>query len=87
MRSVPQGWAGSVSDWIDDSLVLQAIVRTREAVREAGGSAIVEHCPLSLKKQIDVWGGHPEGLEVMRRIKQKFDPLGILSPGRFVGGI
>ena len=80
-------WAGSVSDWIDESLVLETIVRTKEAVREAGGSAVVEHCPLSLKKQIDVWGGHPEGIEIMRRIKHKFDPLGILSPGRFVGGI
>ena len=80
-------WAGSVSDWIDESLVLETIVRTREVVREAGGSAVIEHCPLSLKKQIDVWGGHPEGIEIMRRIKHKFDPLGILSPGRFVGGI
>ena len=80
-------WAGSVSHLIDESLVLEAIVRTREVVREAGGSAVVEHCPLSLKKQIDVWGGHPEGIDIMRRIKLLFDPLGILSPGRFVGGI
>ena len=80
-------WTGSVSDWIDESVVLETIIRTTSLVREAGGSAIVEHCPLSLKKQIDVWGGIPEGIEIMRRIKQKFDPLGILNPGRFVGGI
>ena len=80
-------WTGSVSDWIDDSLVLETILRVRTVVREAGGSVVIEHCPLSLKKQIDVWGGHPEAIEIMRRIKQKFDPLGILSPGRFVGGI
>ena len=78
-------WASSVSQWIDDSLVLNAIVRTRELAREAGGTALVEHCPLSLKRQIDVWGDQPGGMEIMRRIKQKFDPLGILSPGRFVG--
>ena len=80
-------WAGSVGDWIDESLVLETIIRTREVVQEVGGSAVVEHCPLSLKKQIDVWGSHPEGIEIMRGIKQKFDPLGILNPGRFVGGI
>ena len=80
-------WAGSVSDWIDESLVLETIVRTREVVREAGGSAVIEHCPLSLKQHLDVWGAHPEGIEIMRSIKQKFDPLGILNPGRFVGGI
>jgi glycolate oxidase FAD binding subunit len=27
------------------------------------------------------------GLEVMRSIKRRFDPAGLLSPGRFVGGI
>ena len=80
-------WAGPVSHLIDESLALEALVRTREVAKEAGGSAVVEHCPFSLKRQIDVWGGHPRGIEIMRRIKQKFDPLGILNPGRFVGGI
>ena len=80
-------WAGSVSDWIEDSLVLETILRTRQLAREAGGFATVEQCPLSIKKQIDVWGEHPDGMDIMRRIKQKFDPQGILNPGRFLGGI
>jgi len=75
----------SVSDWMDDSLVLDAIFRIRELTRVAGGTTLVEHCPFPLKKQIDVWGDHPQGMEIMRRIKQKFDPLGILNPGRFAG--
>ena len=80
-------WAGSVSDWLDDGAVLQAILKIRGIVREAGGNTLVEFCPLTLKKQIDVWGGQPGGMEVMHRLKQKFDPLGIMSPGRFVGKI
>ena len=80
-------WADSIADWLDDGLVLQAILKIRGIAREAGGSAIVEFCPLSLKKQIDVWGDQPGGMEIMHRIKQKFDPLRILSPGRFVGKI
>ena len=80
-------WSGSVSDWIDDSLVLQTILRARQLAREAGGFAMVEHCPLAIKKQIDVWGEHSHGMEIMRRIKQKFDPLAILNPGRFLGRI
>ena len=72
---------------IDDSQVLHTIAEAQDAARREGGSALVEFCPLPLKKQIDVWGPHPQGLEVMRRIKQNFDPLGILSPGRFVGGL
>lgn len=78
-------WSGSVSDWMDDSLVLAAIFRTRELAREAGGTALVERCPLPLKKQLDVWGDQPQGMDIMRRIKQKFDPQGILNPGRFAG--
>jgi glycolate oxidase FAD binding subunit len=40
-----------------------------------------------LKRQIQVWGEPPDSLEIMRNIKQKFDPAGILNPGRFMGGI
>ena len=80
-------WPGSVGDRLDDGLVSQAILKVRGIAREAGGGAMVEFCPLSLKKQIDVWGDQPGGMEIMHRIKQKFDPLGIMSPGRFVGKI
>ena len=80
-------WAGPVSEWIEDSLVLETLLRARRVAGEAGGHAVVEQCPVSLKKQIDVWGGQPEAVEIMRRLKRKFDPAGILNPGRFVGGI
>ncbi len=33
------------------------------------------------------WGADPPGLAVMRAVKARFDPAGILQPGRFVGGI
>jgi glycolate oxidase FAD binding subunit len=33
------------------------------------------------------WGPPPQGLEVMRRIKNEFDPFNTLNPGRFVPGI
>ena len=35
---------------------------------------------------MDVWGP-VRGLEVMRRIKDQFDPDGRMSPGRFVGAL
>ena len=66
---------------------LSAIQRVREAARTLGGTAVVEHCPQPVKALIDVWGDTPAGaeMEIMQRIKRKFDPSGILNPGRFMG--
>jgi glycolate oxidase FAD binding subunit len=70
-----------------DQPVLDAIQKTRQIAGRYGGSAVVEQCPLSVKRQIDVWGDAPDSLDVMRSIKDRFDPGGILNPGRFLGGI
>ena len=64
---------------------LDAISAVRQVARNSGGAAVVEHCPTDIKKGVDVWGEEPEGMEIMRRIKSKFDPEGILNPGRFLG--
>ena len=66
---------------------LSAIQRVREAARTLGGTAVVEHCPQPVKALIDVWGDTPTGaeMEIMQRIKRKFDPSGTLNPGRFMG--
>jgi glycolate oxidase FAD binding subunit len=66
---------------------MAAIERVRELATAAGGNAIVEQCPAAVKRDIDVWGGAPQDIEMMRRVKERFDPSGILNPGRFVGGI
>jgi len=39
-----------------------------------------------VKAAVDVWGP-VRGLDLMRRVKDQFDPHRVLSPGRFVGGI
>ena len=42
--------------------------------------------PAAVRALVDLWGLVP-GLDLMRRLKQELDPRGLLSPGRFVGGI
>ena len=64
---------------------VDAVRRARELAGRLGGSAVVEQCPLPVKQQLDVWGDSFQGMEIMRRIKNKFDPSGTLNPGRFVG--
>ena len=48
---------------------------------------MVECCPAELKAEIDVWGPPGDDFEIMRKLKHAWDPKGILSPGRFVGGL
>jgi glycolate oxidase FAD binding subunit len=60
----------------------------REGLGPEGGGVVVERAPVHLKAGFDVWGSiHPELLAIMSRLKQQFDPSGILNPGRFVGGL
>jgi glycolate oxidase FAD binding subunit len=48
--------------------------------------AVVLDAPEALRA--DPWGASPGGeLDLMRRIKARFDPAGTCNPGRFVGGI
>ena len=38
-----------------------------------------------VKRQTEVWGPTTQPLDIMKKIKQRFDPNGILNPGRFWG--
>jgi glycolate oxidase FAD binding subunit len=60
-----------------------AVSRLRQSLPR-GASAVVLDGP----SELDRWGGH-EGpaVELMRRVKQRFDPAGSCNPGVFVGGI
>jgi glycolate oxidase FAD binding subunit len=40
--------------------------------------------PDSLRREIGAWGSPPPTLELMRRLKNAFDPERTLNPGRFV---
>jgi glycolate oxidase FAD binding subunit len=41
--------------------------------------------PPAWKRGLDVWGRLPEGFEVMRSLRQQFDPQRTINPGRFAG--
>jgi glycolate oxidase FAD binding subunit len=64
-----------------------AVVTLREGL-PAGTVAAVLDGPAELRGQLDPWGT-PDGgaLELMRRLKARFDPAGACNPGLFVGGI
>ena len=57
----------------------------RDLAAAAGGTLVLERCPLEMKGRVDVFGEPPPSFGLMRRVKEQFDPKGVLSPGRFVG--
>ena len=59
--------------------------QAREAISPTGGRAAVLSAPAESRlDRSAVWGPATEALRVMERIKRKFDPQGILNPGRFI---
>jgi glycolate oxidase FAD binding subunit len=70
----------------EPSAVKAFVSGVRAACEAAGGSAVVLRAPLEVKKVVDIWGTVPS-IELMKRVKDKFDPAHRLAPGRFVGGI
>jgi glycolate oxidase FAD binding subunit len=57
----------------------------RDVIARRGGVLVVEHAPLSLKQQIDVFGPLRGDFPIMKRLRAEFDAHRTLSPGRFVG--
>ena len=58
----------------------------RARLDEQQGFAVVESAPEALITQLDVWGT-PPGAGLLKLYKSRFDPQGLLNPGRYVGGL
>jgi glycolate oxidase FAD binding subunit len=66
--------------------VAAAVGALRGACTRHGGALVVLDAPGAVKQAGDTWGPVP-ALDLMRRVKDRFDPDHRLAPGRFVGGI
>lgn len=67
-----------------------SVAQCRSALRALDQQAthrVVLAAPEGVKAGIDVWGPPPETLDLMRALKQQFDPGRVLNPGRFIGRI
>lgn len=76
----------------DEPSLRATLLALREELAGTGetkprGTIVALGCPLAVKRGLDVWGPASDAQPVMVRIKQRFDPDGTLSPGRFLGGI
>ncbi len=60
----------------------------REAVARVGGHATLIRAPAAERATVDVFQPEDAGVQALsRRVKESFDPEGILNPGRMYAGI
>jgi glycolate oxidase FAD binding subunit len=63
--------------------LIEALKGLRRRLEAARGSLVLSQGPAAILKEIGVLGTEGPEARLMRGLKKKFDPAGILSPGRF----
>lgn len=75
----------------EPSAIARLVADTRPRLERAGGSLVVERAARGVKQSLaahgGVFGDPGPGRELMRRLKDAFDPARVLAPGRYVAGI
>jgi glycolate oxidase FAD binding subunit len=82
-ESVTQGTGIMIASF--PGVAAEGLLELRREMEEASGSLLVLKQPA--ETGIDCWGTLPDSFPLMREIKRRFDPEGILNPGRFIGHI
>jgi glycolate oxidase FAD binding subunit len=73
-----QADAGAVADRFSEIARVAAV---------AGGEWVCEAAPGWAKRDRDVFGAPADLVPLYRELKHRFDPHGVLNPGRFAGGV
>lgn len=69
---------------IDQTLII--LNELRALARSAGGNLVVLHCDSEWKSRMPMCGDPEPSWPLMKQLKIKLDPNGLLNPGRFVDG-
>ena len=78
---------GHASSDFPNEVLRTEIEKLRGEVERSRGHLILTRCPTEWKESLGVWGPRRGDWLLMERIKQSFDPAGVMNPGRFVGTI
>jgi glycolate oxidase FAD binding subunit len=66
---------------------VRVVAAAREGLTAGRGAAVIRRGDAEFRRRVDVWGPIGDGLGVMQAIKRRFDPTGLLNPGRGPGGL
>lgn len=83
-RFVAHAGTGTVWAAVDGPRAPEAFARLAGIGAGHRGHAVLTGAPAEVKRGLDVWGPAPPALSIMTEIKRRFDPQGVLNPGRFV---
>ena len=83
-RGTVYGWFGASADEPAVGAIWQA---ARLAADRGCGPFAIEEAGVEVRRGQDVFGPAGDTLPLQRQIKRQYDPVGILNPGRFVGGL
>jgi FAD/FMN-containing dehydrogenase len=68
----------------DNAQLVEMVEQVRTPALQAGGYAVITHVPQGWQAPLDRWGYRPETLDLMRGLKTRWDPAGILNAGSFL---
>jgi glycolate oxidase FAD binding subunit len=72
-----------VVHWLD-AADPTGIRQVRDAAEAVGGSLVLMAAATELKRAVGAWGTPPRTLELMRPLRDAFDPKRTMSPGRYL---
>ncbi|NJN19565.1 MAG: FAD-binding oxidoreductase [Oscillochloris sp.] len=56
----------------------------RASLAEYGGYVVAEHVPPQWRDHLDAWGSPPPTVSLMQSLRSRWDPAGIINPGRYL---
>jgi glycolate oxidase FAD binding subunit len=79
------GIAYAGGDAGDVARAVTGLTLARDALERGGGTLVLAAAPAAVRADVDVFGALPQAFDVMRAIKERFDPDRRFNPGRYVG--
>ena len=83
LLDVASGLLYSVSNPSNLNEALSCLNELRSPALAADGYTVVLGEPPEWTGELDLWGYQPSTIELMKRLKTRWDPKGILNPGIF----
>lgn len=81
---IPNGLAYGLFTGQEKARAQRWLQALRQPALALSGYAVAVALPAGLRQELDPWGYQPAALGVMRALKARWDPAGILNPGVFL---